>query len=431
MACWIYCESNTVTNNVPFSVGDKTASHIHADFQVVSDGKIYAVVAGATDSDGGLSLAYSAQTWTPVILVAQSATYRALYVGGSSGNSTTDTGALSGVTNHFVGCKWNSGGTAATLFFEGKVACPVLDIGAEWDSSARAAYSGGTEGHKISGVTPDFYKDLIRNLSTPSDFGTAFTASGSPTATDHPALLTGQNKKQLTLTGTHSALGETIQTVIYRPDTGYDGSDSLTVKTTDAGDLSDTDSCAITVAAPPPGSPWSQWEIIPTNPIVYEHTAIDLGAIINFVPVVTFTGQGTATIYEAHSDTDSGYSSFVDITSGSGEINARWVKIKVSLADAFARFDGLDILITAEIIREIQSDIDTSTLTGGAGARRLALQKSFSLIKSVAPILQDVGAGWSATVADRNASLGPLIKIYNGSGTPTDTTMDFVIDGIA
>jgi hypothetical protein len=430
--CWVWIADNTQNNNVAMSVVNKLAGRNRFAFNAFTDGKLYLVAQGDTTSETTHSLAIASATWTPVIAVIHSASDRDFYVGAGSSNNTTNVGAIGSMTTCLVGAQWNAGGTAADELFKGKVACPFLALGEEYGTVARAAYIAGTEGHKIAGTTPDLYKDLIRNLSTPSDFGSAFTASGSPSpsATDHPPLLTGQNKKQITLTGTHIALGETIQTVVYDPDPGYDGSDSLTILTTDATALTDTDSTALTIAAPPPGQPWTQWELNPTNPIVYEHSPIDIGAIISFTPVVNFTGQGTATIFEAHSDTDSGYSSFVDITAGSGEITGRWIKIKVSVADAFARFDGLEIIITADVISEDLSDIDTSTLSGSAGSRRLVLQKSYSLIKTVAPILQDVGDGWSINVADRNPTLGPLIKIYDGA-TPTDATIDVVVRGIA
>lgn len=428
--CWLWCADNMGNNNTALSIVDKSANKLRFAINAFTDGKIYGVAEGNTAPDISLSLAYSSATWTPVIFVLHDASDRDLYVGAGSGNSTTNIGTISGMTTMLVGAQWNDTPSGPEEYFEGKVACPFLALGEEWDNVQRAAYIAGTEGHKIAGVTPDYYYDLIRNLSTPSDFGAALTPSGSPTITDHPPLLTGQNKKQITLTGTHIALGETIQTLLYDPDTGYDGSDSLTILTTDATALSDEDSVALTIAAPPPGQPWTQWELNPTNPIVYEHTPIDIGAIISFTPVVNFTGQGTATIFEAHSDTDSGYSSFLDITAGAGEITARWLKIKVSLADAFARFDGLIINITADVISEDLSDIDTSTLSGSAGERRLVLQKSYSLIKTVAPILQDVGDGWSINVADRNPTLGPLIKIYDGA-TPADATIDVVVRGIA
>ena len=429
IGCWLYCTSNSADNGYALSVVDKASAQHHAGIYAFSDGLVYLTAKGATANDGsGCAAAYSSATWTPVIAVLHSAIDRDVYVGANTDNSTVDTGAFSGITTCIVGAAWDNVPSAAENLFDGRVAAPFVDIGAEWDSTARAAYIAGTEGHKITGITPNLYKDLIRNASSPADFGTAFTLNGAPTLTDHPPLLTGQNKKQLTLTGDHFGLAATIQTLMYAPDPGRTGADTLTIKTTDATALSDTDNVSLTVAAAPPGANWSQWELVPANPIVYEHPAIDIGAIVTFTPQVTFSGQGTPTITEAHSDDDISYSSFAAI---SGEVTARYIKIKVSLADSFARFDDLDITISVELIRETINDVDTSTLTGSTGARRLALVRSYSLIKSVLPILQDVGAGWSVTVADKNPSLGPLVKIYNASDTLTDTTMDFVIEGIA
>jgi hypothetical protein len=428
MACWVYCASNSNDNGVAMALVDKTSDQHLATIYPFDDGDVYFSVKGDNDLVRAATVSYASATWLPMIMVCTSATVRDYYVGASTTNDTADTSTLTGLTTLLVGARWDATPSGPEKYFEGRVHAPVLDRGTAWDATDRAAYIAGTEGHKITGITPDYYKDLMRNLSSPADFGTAFTASGSPTVTDAPSVFTGQNKKQLTLTGTHSALGETIQTLMYDPDPGRTGADTLTILTTDATALTDSDNVSLTVAAAPPGAPWTQWELVPDSPIVYEHSVIDMGAIITFTPLVTFVGQGTATITEAHSDDDITYSSFAAIT---GEITARYLKIKCSVTDAFAHFERLDIIITAEIISEDLSDIDTSTLTGSTGDRRLALAKSYSLIKTVTPILQDVGAGWSYTVVDRNPTLGPRIKIYNASDTPADTTMDFVIRGIA
>jgi len=176
---------------------------------------------------------------------------------------------------------------------------------------------------------------------------------------------------------------------------------------------------------------WVDWtggfNRVPENPIQYEHGGIDVGAIVSFTPLVTFQGRGTPTITEAHSDTDSGYSSFAAIT---GPITARWFKIRVSLADTEPLFENLIIIADAKAQTEDLIDVDMTTLTGSTGDRTLNLNKSFSVITSVAIALQNVGAGWSTEIINKN-STGPNIKVYNGSDVLSDATIDVVVRGIA
>ena len=77
---------------------------------------------------------------------------------------------MSGLTTLVIGARRDSTGVTFDEFFEGSVAEPVFERTA-WDSTKIAAYIAGAEAHKITGVTPDHYKNLIRNVSAPADYG--------------------------------------------------------------------------------------------------------------------------------------------------------------------------------------------------------------------------------------------------------------------
>lgn len=250
MACWFYCVDNTADNNIPLSLVDQSANQYYFSLSTFTDGEIYLACNGPTAPVTTHSVAYSSATWTPVIAVVHGAASRDLYVGASTANSTVDIGTPTGMDTIVAGTRWNAAGTGpdTAQYFDGKVAWPVLARGEEWDSAARAAYIAGTEAHKISGVTPDLCKSFIQNASTPADYGTAFTLFNTPTITDSPSVLTGQGKKQLTITGTDTELKTVIQTLSYTPDPGYLGSDTLTVLSTDDGARTDSDTMALTVA---------------------------------------------------------------------------------------------------------------------------------------------------------------------------------------
>ena len=171
---------------------------------------------------------------------------------------------------------------------------------------------------------------------------------------------------------------------------------------------------------------WTSWNRVPTSPIVYEHTPIDLGAILSYQLIVNVTGDGTPTITEAHSDDDVTYSSFAAI---SGSYSARYIKVKVSMAGADPRFVDVNIIPDGTVVQEEIADLDTSTISSPTGDLRLPIVKSYTVITSVQVAFQNVGAGWSWEVIDKSASLGPRIKIYNASDTLADCTIDAVIRG--
>jgi hypothetical protein len=183
------------------------------------------------------------------------------------------------------------------------------------------------------------------------------------------------------------------------------------------------------------GEQWADWNIwtrSPFDPITYEHPAIDLGAIVDFTPLVTVDGTGISTHEEAHSDDGISYSSFAVITPD--RIRARYLKIKITQSDpgGHALIDTCTIIADAEALVEDQADVDMSTLAGSTGQRRVSLIKTFSVITSVTIALQNVGAGYTWEILDKSVVSGPEFKVYNSGGTPTDvSSIDIVIRGIA
>ncbi|MGD9850099.1 MAG: host specificity factor TipJ family phage tail protein [Nitrospirales bacterium] len=172
---------------------------------------------------------------------------------------------------------------------------------------------------------------------------------------------------------------------------------------------------------------WLAWNFEPVDPIVYEHPPIDVGAVLPFTPLVTVTGQGTPTITEAHSDDDVTYTSFAAL---GPQVTARYIKFKVSQAHADARLDDVFIILDAKAETDTNNDLDTSTISSPAGTFRIPLNKNFSLIRFVNVILQNVGPGWTWELIDRNAALGPLIKIYDNTGTLADAVVDTDVKGV-
>lgn len=175
---------------------------------------------------------------------------------------------------------------------------------------------------------------------------------------------------------------------------------------------------------------WTQWVLTPADPIVYQHTTIDLGAPVPFVPLVSAIASGTVTLEEQHSDDDITYTSWAAM---SGQLVTRYVRIRATVTGSLPIIRQLDIKLNGGATSEEINDLDTSLLAGayriGAGDIRLPIQKSYSIITQVQVALQNVGSGWSWEIIDKDVAVGPRIRIYNGAGALADAMIDVFIRG--
>lgn len=183
-------------------------------------------------------------------------------------------------------------------------------------------------------------------------------------------------------------------------------------------------------------TPWSgtwaarTWITTPASPITYERK-LDAGLVVTFTPLVTVVGDGTITITEAHSDDDVTYTSFAAIT---GPITCRYVKIKIEAAGSWPILKEATTILSAAPVQQDTEDLDTSALTGsyriGTGDVRIPLTETFAAIRKVDVTLQNVGAGWSWELIDKDTALGPRIKIYNASNAAADAVIDVTVRGL-
>lgn len=177
---------------------------------------------------------------------------------------------------------------------------------------------------------------------------------------------------------------------------------------------------------------WTQWVDDPFLTISYEHPVIDLGASVPFTPLVDVSANGTVTIEESHSDDDVTYSSWAPVGS---LITARYIKVRATnvMASGIGIISNMNIKLTAQSQEEDMNDIDTELLAGsyriGVGDIRLPIAKSYTLITQVGISLQNVGPGWSWEIIDKDATVGPRIKIYNASNALDDAVIDAFVRG--
>lgn len=178
---------------------------------------------------------------------------------------------------------------------------------------------------------------------------------------------------------------------------------------------------------------FNSWIVTPSGSIQYERL-IDVGIVTSFIPLVTVLADsagGSVTIEEAHSNTGSGYSSFVAV---GPELTTRFIKIRVTVTGTFPKLKSMRTILSATPLVEEITDLSTSTLTGshriGTGDIRLPITLAFSVIKKVDVTLQSVGAGYSVELIDKDITVGPRIKIYNSSNTLADALIDATVKGV-
>lgn len=182
-------------------------------------------------------------------------------------------------------------------------------------------------------------------------------------------------------------------------------------------------------------NPWlttwaNKWIITPAPSFVYERF-IDVGLVAVFTPLVSFSGDGTPTIEESHSNDNVTYTAYA--TAGP-QLNCRYVKIRLTLAGTWPIAKNLTIILSANPVNEDIEDIAMASLTGAyriaIGDVRLPKTKSFNVIRKVDLTLQNVGAGWSWELVDKNTVTGPRIRTYNAANALADCTIDASIRGL-
>jgi len=176
---------------------------------------------------------------------------------------------------------------------------------------------------------------------------------------------------------------------------------------------------------------WQRWNEGAKSPIIYEHPEIDLGFDLAFIPLISMLGDGTPTVEIQWKPDGGSYSAWVV---PEGLVTARYLKVRISVAGSAPLIKHLNILFSAATISEEINDLNTSTLTGsyrlGVGDIRLPITKPFSRISQVQLALQSVGAGWSWVLEDKDATIGPRVRIYNASGAAADANIDANIRGM-
>jgi hypothetical protein len=174
---------------------------------------------------------------------------------------------------------------------------------------------------------------------------------------------------------------------------------------------------------------WTSWIMVPSTSITYDHTVIDVGAVVKFTPVISAVASGAQTITVSTSSDNITYSSYV---AAGSQVTARYIKVRLNVTGTFPTVTSMNIMLNGAAKDEYINDLLTSSLIGaqrlGVGDIRLPITKTYSVISQLQIALQGTGPGWSWEVIDKSTS-GPRIKIYNASNALADATIDAYVRG--
>lgn len=185
---------------------------------------------------------------------------------------------------------------------------------------------------------------------------------------------------------------------------------------------------------------FTRWTLGAKNPIAYEHTPIDLGAVITCdVSAYAVADSGTTTVEIAHSQDGTTYTEWAPLSLAAATvITARFIKARVSLAtvgDLIGVLRAFVVSVRAPQVEYVINDLDTSGLPADLrladGDVRIPVPAGmFAAIRSVFITFNGTGAGMTWELVDRNASPGPRIRMYDDTFTGANPVIDVVVRGI-
>ncbi len=112
-------------------------------------------------------------------------------------------------------------------------------------------------------------------------------------------------------------------------------------------------------------------------------------------------------------------------------IHARYLKVRMTVNNsALSGITLCQLNLDADPVFETIQDLDTSTVSSPPGDFRLPITQTYVKVFNVNLALQNVGAGWSWEVIDKDTTNGPRIRIYNASATLADATIDAEVKGV-
>jgi len=186
---------------------------------------------------------------------------------------------------------------------------------------------------------------------------------------------------------------------------------------------------------------WTRWVWEPYTSWTYITPAVDFGAAVTSLPVVSLDCVGAYVIEEQHSTDGTTWSSWATIAA---PVRGRYIKLRVTVTATggtgagvtqITQLTAMSVIYTGAVTSESGNDISPAALTGGnhigTGDIRLPLSRTYASISRVSVTLQNVTGNWSYTLIDKSTS-GPRVRFYNASGVLADPPLiDYTVEGVA
>ena len=104
-------------------------------------------------------------------------------------------------------------------------------------------------------------------------------------------------------------------------------------------------------------------------------------------------------------------------------------KVRVEIDGGYDQGKITRLKVVIDVPDQVENINDASILAAGT---RLSLVKGYRSIKNVNLTIQDTGTGaQSAQIVDKDPDLGPLVKLYDASGTAVAGVIDATIQGVS
>lgn len=176
--------------------------------------------------------------------------------------------------------------------------------------------------------------------------------------------------------------------------------------------------------------------------LVYEHSTIDLGAVVDIDLAINPDAIGTPTVSVDWSEDGATWQGWTPVSAVLlRSLRARYIKVMVSVDAATpggtAELHEAALVVRSEVVSQAVLTLATSGLpadyrTGPGDFKVPVARELFSAVSSVQ--ISFVGAayaGYSAVIVDKAASPGPAVKTYNAAGALADAVIDVVVRGAA
>ena len=242
IGCRVWVDNENVDKGSPFSLTAINSTNIRMQLRLAVDNLAAFTVKGLTGQIGTFGV-YNLNAWNTVVCVAASAVSRTFYVNGVVTSTISDTGGLSNITTMMVGARRDATGLSPENFFKGSIA-DVFVTNSAWSSVQEVEYRAGAEPELVTNNNVVSHKNFICDYTAP-DIGQVLTPVFAPPFVTHDPVSTGQNHREITVTGTHTDVVAT--TFSYNPLTDFVGEDVIKVEAEDATNMFDYATSVVSV----------------------------------------------------------------------------------------------------------------------------------------------------------------------------------------